>query len=193
MIAIVLAVIVVVGVVAYIALVIIASRNAVCDCGSRPTSIGMVGGVPTTAACGITTNALYTETVSVTSTWNTVTTSNLGLKIVPTDGGVAVNNVAPPASSSACPTSGGYYVSLENSADTVVACWSGGLIAWSYPTSGACSNSVGAILSSAVTLQGGDSLVVYMYGTNVVPPMAGAYTMEAFGLSSSTVSGSVDL
>jgi hypothetical protein len=46
---------------------------------------------------------------------------------------------------------------------------------------------------SPITLSEGQTFVVYMYGTDVVPPMAGAYWMQAFGLGNAIVAGSVDL
>jgi len=159
--------------------------------------IGMAGGNVTTVACGTTAGALYKESVSIPSLTVTVATNEFGLKVLPTLGGSSVALVEPPASGSACPTSGGFYVALANSAGTVIACESGPLVngsaVWSSPTSDACANPVGAVLGSPITISIGQTFVVYMYGTGVVPPMAGAYTMQVYGIGGTIVSGSVDL
>jgi hypothetical protein len=161
------------------------------DCG-LPITIGMVGGIPAPTTCGATASAMYHEGVSITSTSGSVSTNTFGLKVIPIEGGSDVPNVAPPVNGSACPTSGGFFVVLESAAGLVVACWTGGQ-AWSSPASDACPTLVGASLGVPVALTGGMTAVVYMYGASVVPPMAGAYTMQAYGLGGATVSGSVDL
>jgi hypothetical protein len=166
-------------------------------CGGKPATLFLAGASPTTTVCGTTVSALYVESVSITSTYSTITTNMLGLKILPEAGGPVVPNVAPPAGGLACPASGGFYVALESTAGSVMACWSNGTAskayAWSSPISGTCATPVGAILSSAITISGGERFVVCMYGSGVVPPMAGAYMMQAYGLGGTTVSGQVDL
>ena len=157
-----------------------------------PFSIGLAGSVPSNATCGTTSRALYFESVSITATSWTVTTNMFGVKVLPTAGGAAVTNVVPPSSGSACPANGGFYVTLVDAEGAVLACWSGGSV-WTSPISGICANPKGASLGSPVTISGGQTLVVYMYGTGVVPPMAGAYTMQVYGQGCSIVSGSVDL
>jgi hypothetical protein len=158
---------------------------------------GWVGGLPSSTSCGTTADALYFESVSVTSTSTDFTTNTVGLKVIPTAGGLSVPNVEPPASGSPCPTRGGFYVALESSSGQSVACWTnvsvGGSLVWSSPTSGVCANPNGAALGSPITIDGGMSLIVYMYGAGVVPPMGGAYTMQAYGINGATVAGEVDL
>jgi hypothetical protein len=159
-------------------------------CGNTQCPVGWVGGVPTRTACGTTAGALYFESVSITSTPVTMTTNTLGLKVIPTAGGTSIPNVAPPAGGSPCPTSGGFYIVLERSYGAVLACWTGGTI-WTSPIAGTCPSAVGAALASPITIVGGQSLVVYMYGASVVPPMADAYTLQTFGQSGTSIS--VDL
>jgi hypothetical protein len=167
-------------------------------CVARPASLGMAGSVPTSTACGTTAGALYFESVQVTGTSATITTNTLGLKVAPTSGEVAVTNLAPPASGSPCPTSGGFYVTLINAAAAIVACWTGvvasGSPVWSAPSGSpaACPSTNPTTAVPVVTITSGQSFVVYMYGS-YVPPMAGTYTMVAFGLNGASVSGSVDL
>jgi hypothetical protein len=140
---------------------------------------------------------MYYEGVPVSTSSSSLTTNTLGLKVIPSAGGPPVVDVAPPAKNSPCPTTGGFYVGLYDSAGNAVACWTnvsvGGSIVWVSPTSGVCSNPNGEPLQSPIILSSGQSLVVYMYGKNVVPPMAGAYTMQAYGINGASVSGSVDL
>jgi hypothetical protein len=118
------------------------------------------------------------------------------LKVVPTAGGLPVTNVAPPASGSPCPATGGFYVSLNNSAGAALACWAGVMVTgapvWSSPTSGSCTSPNGGPLGSPVTIMGGQTFVVYMYGSTYpgVPPMAGAYTLQPYGVD---FGGSVEL
>jgi hypothetical protein len=146
--------------------------------------------------CGTTPGALFFEPVTLTPITGTITTNMLGLRVIPTAGGEAVKNVAPPASGSPCPANGGFYASLNNSAGTAVACWAGVLVggspAWSSPTSGICANPNGAPLGSPITLTGSDTLGVYMYGSVYpgVPPMAGDFTLDAYGINGYSVSGS---
>jgi len=193
MIATVMVLVIVIALVAYILLLLLVIPSTPVDGSSKPATIGMAGGVPATMACGTTAGALYYESVSITSTSGTITTSTFGLKVVPTAGGYAVKNAVPPSSGSPCPTSGGFYVSLANAAGTAVGCWSGGTGSWSTPTGGTCGNQAGSTLSSPVAIAGGQTFVVYMYGSSLVPPMAGAYTMQVYGIGGATVSGSVDL
>jgi len=159
--------------------------------------LGMVGGTASTTACGTTPNALYIESVTMSSPSSMITTNTLGLRVIPDEGGLPVPNVASPASNSSCPTTGGFYVGLNDPAGNAVACWTNGSVSgsivWVSPTSGACSNQNGEPLQSPITLSSGQTLVVCMYGKNVVPPMAGAYTMQAYGINGASVSGSVDL
>jgi hypothetical protein len=163
---------------------------------SKSPSLGMAAGASTSTACGTTPGALYIESVAITSTSSTITTNMLGLKVVPTVGGLPVKNVAPPASESPCPTTGGFYVSLNNSAGTAVACWAGVIVTgapvWSSPTSGVCTNPNGGPLGSPITIMGGQTFVVYMYGSTYpgVPPMAGAYSLQPYGVN---FGGSVEL
>jgi flagellin-like protein len=171
--------------------------------GAKPSSLGMAGGLATTTTCGTTAGALYFESVSITSTSSTITTTTLGLKIIPAAGGLAFGNGNTIAAASACPAAGGYFVGLVSAAGTTLACWVGQTVAsspvWSTLSGSSCvttTTAAATTLGTAQTITGGETLVVYMYGTsnsNTVPPMSGAYTMQAYGLSGATVSGSVDL
>jgi hypothetical protein len=179
------------------ALYFVSFSGMCCAPPPRPPSIlGMTGGVPTTVACGSTVGALYKESVSITNSSSTFTTDTLGLKVVPTGGGSTVPDVAPPASGSPCPASGGYYVALEDPNGSEVACWTGvsagGAPVWSSPYSYTCINPNGAVLGSPIAISEGQSLIVFMYG-RYVPPMGGTYTLQAYGLSYVDISGSVDL
>ena len=177
------------------------SYRPCCTEGSPPLVIQFSkGGVPSSTACGTTAGALYQEAVPVTSTTGTITTNTLGLKMIPTAGGSAVTNVAPPSSGSPCPATGGFYVALNNSAGTIVACWTGVVVSgdpvWSSPTSGACANPNGAPLGSPITISAGDTLGAYMYGSTYpgVPPMAGAFSLQPYGTNGAYFStGGVDL
>jgi hypothetical protein len=167
-----------------------------CGIGPRPLSIGMAGGTPTTMACGTTANALYKESVSVTSTSGVITTNTLGLKVVPTAGGPNVANVAPPSSGSACPTTGGFYVALSDSGGTTIACLTGVVVGgspvWSAPSgnSATCPSTNPITAVSSITINGGQTLVVYIYGEG---NPVGAFSMQAYGLGGATVSGLIDL
>jgi hypothetical protein len=191
----VIAIILIAGSIALIAYVIDPSNYYSCpDSGCPPNgNIGMAASIPEKTACGTTVGALYIESVPITSVSSSyVTTSTLGLKIMPVSGGTAVVNVAPPANNSVCPSSGGFYASLQDEQGNVLACWSGGQ-EWSSPTHGACSNTAGPSIGSPITFASGQEFVVSMYGSGVVPPMAGAYTMYAYGINGATVTGAADL
>jgi hypothetical protein len=158
----------------------------------RPDTISLTGTFPVSEDCGTAPGALYLENVSISSVSGSVSTNRVGLKIFPDSGGMPLANVDPPISTSPCPSSGGYYISLSSESGTVMACWSGGSGAWTSPTGSplACATPVGSNLSSAATLNGGQTLTVYMYGEG---NPAGAYQMQAYGINGATVSGAVDL
>jgi flagellin-like protein len=174
--------------------------------GSKPTTVGMVGGISATKPC--TAGTLYHESISITSTSGSVTTNTLGLKVVPTAGGLNVPNVAAGVSGATCPATatGGWYAALMSASGNAVACYTNGggsgtptwsqvpsaLTVGGYPCVG---TPITSAPSPAVVVGGGQTLIVYMFGgtSNYVPPMAGSFTMQSYGLGGTTVSGSVDL
>jgi len=161
-------------------------------CSGPPLALGMVPSIPANTTCGTTAGALYYESVSISSTSGSITTNTLGLKVVPTQGGSVVANVPPPTRGSLCPTTGGFYIALVSPTGVEVACWTGGSV-WTSPTAGVCAIPIGNVLGSPITLSRGQTLTVYMYGTGLVPPMEGAYALQAFGTDGHSVSGEADL
>jgi hypothetical protein len=173
-------------------IVIVSDRGCCGVMGPTPSSLGMIGGTPTTAACGMSTDTVYDESVSITSTsGSTITTNTLGLKILPMTGGPGLTRSTPGAwtasGDGACPTAG-WWVELTNSA--------GSPLAWyqSACSQGLCWSATqnGTSVISAATISQGQHLIVYMIGQSPADP-AGAYVMQSIGLENGEVSGSVDL
>jgi len=167
------------------------NQSTTCNGCITISTVGMAGSIPSSAECGSDAGLVHYESISVTSTSSTVTTSTLGLKVIPTSGGIAVTISTPGAWTSAgggaCPTSG-WWAELVSPA--------GSSMAWfqSACQSAPCwsASSGGTTATSAVALTGGQTIVVFITGQTPANP-AGAFTMQAYGLGGSTVSGSVDL
>jgi hypothetical protein len=170
--------------------------NARCPCsgGCLISSVQLIGSAPVGVTCNSTGGEVYSEQMSITGTTNTVTTETLGLKIIPTYGGLAVNVSTPGAwtagSAGECPTNG-WWGELVSAGGSPLA-WYQSSCSDAYSEPCWSANQDGTSAVAGVTISGGQFLMVYMIGQHPADPN-GNYTMQAYGLGGDTVSGSVDL
>ena len=165
--------------------------------GSKPVTIGMASGRPTSATCSTLTApaptgtgavVVYYESISITSTSSTVTTNMAGFKVIPTTGGVPATQ-GTITSGLAC-AANVWFMVLESATGSAVACYTSALAgAWAAPSSGVCGSTATTALSPAQPFQGGQTLIVYMHSNNP----AGAYSLQVYGINGATVSGQADL
>lgn len=153
-----------------------------------PANIGFSNSIPSSVGCSSAVS--YYELVSVDSASTGITTDDLSLSITSVVGGTHLAATASEASTNNCPGSGvssGWWVLLDHPDGTLLACLSSNDSgAWVGVSGGGCTDAPPA---SSIAISSGDTLVVYVVGTNP----AGTYNLNAGGVGDFAVSGTVQL